>query len=216
MDNPQEPQEEIPNSIHAQILQHGFSEEFLDLIAPKPSDAQRNMAPIIEKISNEAKAIHESGTSPNWENLEALGNSLDNIDVDGFNSRTYRDEAVLERTRPAKRRVIEMLYEYAKEMSKRELANLLLHLTSLMGEMEEILLDGDMGEGYWTDAWLEQESLLFGGYYPDGYGEEDSEYNESDNEKDEENTRGPNEKGENEEVEWETHNNMMVDESMKE
>lgn len=161
MDNSQHPHQHIPNAMQSQILHQQLDADLLDLTDPKISEAQVSMEPVIEKIFEEARTMRE-GTVPNWENMDALGTSLDAIDIDSINPRTYRDPAVLERTRPAKLRIVELLYEYAKEMSKRELASLLLYVTTLMGEMEEDLLDGEMGEGYWTALWLDKERFYFG------------------------------------------------------
>lgn len=173
MDNSQQPQQQITDETRRQILEQHLGDELLDIIDPKPSEAQLNMEPTILKVINEAKAMRDSEVS-NWENMEAFGAALEAIDIDSINPRAYRDPAVMERTRPAKLRIVEMLYDYVKEMPKRELVSFLLYVTTLMGEMEEDLLDGDMGEGYWTEAWLERENVFFGGQFPT-----ESEYDEA-------------------------------------
>lgn len=150
---PQQPEMQDSGTRQCQTQQPSILEH-------RPSPAQENMAPIIGNIFNEAKSKRECGTDPTWENMVALGKALEIVDVDAFNARTNHEQEALESTRPAKLQMIEMLYEHARRMSKRELASFIYYVLQMMGEMEEWLLEGNMGEGYWNEEWLNYERLL--------------------------------------------------------
>jgi len=117
------------------------------------SEAQTELQAIIVKFYNEAEANQESRTDKTCENLNALGRALDSIDIDCFDQRTHKVAEVLKKTRPAKLLAIEMLYEFAKDMSKRELMNSVFYLTIVRRGAAEILLSGWMGSGYLLALW---------------------------------------------------------------
>lgn len=119
---------------------------------PRPSDAQVELQPVIDKIYNEAKAeIYKRNTDEVWDNLKALGDAMGAIDVDSYDQRIRRDSEVIEKTRLAKLRSIEMLYELAKQMPKRGLMSFIFYLTMVMREVAERLLSKWMGGEYWAE-----------------------------------------------------------------
>jgi hypothetical protein len=148
--------------------------------APRPlSEAQASMLPVIEGICDEAEAKCNADTDPNWENLEALGIALKRTDVDGTTPLANPDPEALEKTRPAKLGAVEMLYDHAKQMSKKEFASYLYYLSRVVRGTGAWLLDGDMGEGYWAMPWLHDlayETALHG--YGDNE-DEDAEHGEA-------------------------------------
>lgn len=147
-------------------------------IAPPgpPSEAQASMLPVIESICDEAETKRNAEIEPNWENLEGLGITLRSTDVDSTNPLANPDPETLEKTRPAKLGAVEILYDHAKRMSKRELASYLYYLSRVVRGTEAWLLDGEMGEGYWKIPCL--HNLTYGPT-SDDYG--DGEYEDSEN-----------------------------------
>jgi hypothetical protein len=117
------------------------------------SEAQAELQPIIDKFYNEAEANQESRTDKTCENLNALRRALDSIDVNCFDQRTHKVAEVLKKIRPAKLLAIEILYEFAKDISKRELTNFVFYLTMVRRGIAEILLSGWMGSGYLLALW---------------------------------------------------------------
>ena len=132
-----------------------------DTVKTQISEAQANMMPVIENICQEATGKQASGLDPTWENLRALGLALSTSDVDTFCPMTNHDSQTLEKTRPAKLRWVEILYDHAKQMSKRELLSFLYYSMKVAGEMEDLLLEGAVEEGYWTKESLARELLAF-------------------------------------------------------
>lgn len=143
-----------------QLQQAGMQDQ--DTAKIQVSEAQASMMPVIENICKEATEKHASGIDPSWENLRALGLALGTNDVDTFCPMTNHDAQTLEKTRPAKLRLIEIIYDYAKHMSKRELLSFLYYLMKVAGDMEDWLLEGEVEEGYWTKESLARELLTFG------------------------------------------------------
>jgi hypothetical protein len=138
------------------------------------------MASAIENIFSEAETLWDAGMIPAGENLAALGRALQEVDIDVVDPRINIVPPILEGSRSAKLRVIELLYEDAKRLSQWEMASLVYYLSELLGEVEDQLLSkADMGDDdYFHDNWLdpvntEDQRYAEGSEYE--FGEEEGE-----------------------------------------
>jgi hypothetical protein len=73
--------------------------------------------------------------------MEALAKALEAVDIDIVNPMVLMTPPVLDGSRRAKQRIIDVLYEEAKQLSSREMISLAFYVSQIMGNIEILLLD---------------------------------------------------------------------------